>query len=134
MVSARSMEWKRHGIKEGSIGATQKGGFQKDSFLAPDTGTRVHSDVPRHQRLERGYIRMFPGAKKRNEGTFAKTALLFPLESRRGIVGLPGLAESHGGSFGLFLGHFFQNERFTGQEGVVWKGAKQTLSLPHQSS
>ena len=34
---------------------------------------RLHSDVPRHQKPERGYLRIFPGTKNRNEGTFAKT-------------------------------------------------------------
>ena len=33
-------------------------------------------DVPRYQKLERGYTRMCPGTKNRYEGTFAKTALL----------------------------------------------------------
>ena len=36
----------------------------------------VLEDVPRHQKPERGYIRMFPGTKNWNEGKFAKTALL----------------------------------------------------------
>ena len=40
------------------------------------TGTRVHSDVPRYQKPELGYMRMFSGTKNRNEGTFAKTAVL----------------------------------------------------------
>ena len=40
------------------------------------------------KKTERRYIRMFPGAKNRNEGTFAKppfyeTALLFPLDFDR---------------------------------------------------
>ena len=42
----------------------------------PKNGTRVHSDVPRYQKPERRYIRMFPSTENRNEGTFAKTALL----------------------------------------------------------
>ena len=50
-----------------SLGGTQKGGF---------AGTRVHSDVPPERKPERGYIRMFPRNENRNEGTFAKTALL----------------------------------------------------------
>ena len=53
--------------------ANLKGGFQKGGFggcsPVPKTGTRVHSDVPRYQKTERRYIRMFPGTKNRNEGT-----------------------------------------------------------------
>ena len=65
-------------------GGSQKGGFGGCSPV-PKQGTRVHSDLPRYQRAERRYIRMFPGTKNRNEGTFAKTALLrnrplFPLD------------------------------------------------------
>ena len=44
---------------------------------------KVLADAPRHQKAERGYLQMcpgtkemFPGTKNRNEGTFAKTALL----------------------------------------------------------
>ena len=62
------------------VGGLQKGGFQKDGFggcsPVPKTGTRVHSDVHQYPKPERGYVRMFPGTKSRNEGTFAKTALL----------------------------------------------------------
>ena len=67
------------------VGGSQKGCFQKCGFgrcsPVPTTGTRAHSDVPRHQKPERGDIRMFPGTKNLN-GTFAlyETALLFPLE------------------------------------------------------
>ena len=61
------------------LGGSQKGGFQKGGFggrsLVPKTGTRAHSDVPRHQQPERGYIGMFPGTKNRSEGTFTKTTL-----------------------------------------------------------
>ena len=72
-----------------SVGGSQKGWFPKGWFwqMFPGTKneTRVHSDVPRYQKPERGYIRMFPGTKNRNEATFVKpanyeTALLFPLE------------------------------------------------------
>ena len=67
------------------IDGSQKGGFQKSGFggCSPvsKTGTRVHSDVPRYQTPERGYMRMFPGTKSRNEGTFTnffyEAALLF---------------------------------------------------------
>ena len=59
----------------GSQKGFQKGGFGGCS-PAPKTGTKVHSDVPWHQKPERGHIRMFPGTKNRNEGTFAETALL----------------------------------------------------------
>ena len=64
-------------------------GRAETDFLATSeskTGTRVHLDVPRYQKPERGYMRRFPGTRNRNEGTFAKTALLrsrpelFPLE------------------------------------------------------
>ena len=51
--------------------ASQKGGFQKRGFggcsPVPKEGTRVHSDVPRYQRKERRYIRMFPGTASRND-------------------------------------------------------------------
>ena len=62
----------------------------------------VLADVPRYQKPERGYIRMFPGANTRNEGTFGcslvskpergyirqkppfyETALLFPIDFLR---------------------------------------------------
>ena len=64
-----------------TLGGSQKVGFQKVGFggcsPAPKKRClRVHSDVPRYQNPERGYMRMFPSTKNRNEGTFAKTALL----------------------------------------------------------
>ena len=47
-----------------STGSLQKGGVQKGGFggcsPVPRTGTRIHSDVPRYQDPEQGYIRMFP--------------------------------------------------------------------------
>ena len=55
--------------------AFPKGGFGGCS-LVPKTGTRVHSDVPRYQKPERRYVRMFHGTKNQNKGTFAKTTLL----------------------------------------------------------
>ena len=69
------------GLLRRQIGGSQKGGFQKGGFggcsPVPKHGTRVLSDVPRNQKeTERRYIRMSPGTKSRNEGTFAKTALL----------------------------------------------------------
>ena len=73
----------------GHFRGSQKGGFQKSGFggcsLVPKTGTRVHSGVPWHEKAEQGYMRMFPGTKNWNKGTFAKTAfyetaLLFPLD------------------------------------------------------
>ena len=58
----------------------QKGGFSKGWFWrcspATKTGTRSRSDVPRDEKLERGYVRMFPRNENRNEGTFPKTTLL----------------------------------------------------------
>ena len=83
---------------EAFVGSSQKGGFQKGGFgrcsPVPKTGTRVHPDVPWNQKQERGYIRMFPGTKNRNKGTFAKTdllptALLFPLDfsgTEKGVI------------------------------------------------
>ena len=70
---------------------SQKGGFQKGGSggrsPAPTSGTKAHSDVPRYQKTERRYIRMFPSAKSRNEGyirqsrPFTKPPFcLFPLE------------------------------------------------------
>ena len=53
----------------------QKGGFG-GCYPGTKTGTRVHSDVPPERKPERGYVRMFPWNENRNEGTFAKTALL----------------------------------------------------------
>ena len=53
----------------------QKGGFGGCS-PGTKTGTRVHSEVPRNEKLERGYVRMFPQNENRNEGTFTKTTLL----------------------------------------------------------
>ena len=49
-----------------SFGGSQNGDFQKGGFGGC-------SPVPKP---ERGYIRMFPGAKNENASTFAKTALL----------------------------------------------------------
>ena len=59
-----------------SIGGSQKGGVQKGGFGRCSPITRVHSDAPWYQKTERGYMRMFPGTKKSNEGTCTKTALL----------------------------------------------------------
>ena len=53
----------------------QKGGFGGCSPGAK-TGTRVHSDVPRERKPERGCVRMFPRNENQNEGTSAQTALL----------------------------------------------------------
>ena len=36
----------------------------------------VWANVPRYQKTEGGYVRMFPQNRNRNEGTFAKTTLL----------------------------------------------------------
>ena len=56
---ARIKQWKSAG--EQFFVGSQKGGFQKGGFggcsPAPKPGTRLHSDVPRHQKPERGYIR-----------------------------------------------------------------------------
>ena len=40
------------------------------SFSLPRNKRVVLADVLRHHKPERGYIRMFPGTKNRNEGTF----------------------------------------------------------------
>ena len=67
-----------------------KGGFGECSPVRK-TGTRVHSDVPWYAKPERGYMRMFPGTKNRNEGTFAKalnpfTKLPFCFLSKSGAL------------------------------------------------
>ena len=70
---------------QGLSGISSQVFFASRKPPVPRTGTRVHSDVPRYHKPERGCMRMFPGTKNRKEGTFAKTALyetalLFPLE------------------------------------------------------
>ena len=63
-----------------SLELAERGGFQKGGFVgcspALKPEARAHSDVPRHQKQERGYIRRFPGTERLDKGAFAKTALL----------------------------------------------------------
>ena len=56
--------------------AFQKGGFGGCSPAPKKTEQGFIRMFPGTQKTERGYIRMFHGTKHRNEGTFAKTALL----------------------------------------------------------
>ena len=102
-----------------------KGGFGGCSPV-PTTGTEVHSDVPRYQKPERSYIRMFPGTKTGTRAhspkpPFYETALLFPLEclawappdlclprchcvSARPLVPREGLSQIHGQSLNTHRG------------------------------
>ena len=50
------------------FGGSQKGGSERV----------VLADVPGYQKPGRGYIRMFPDTKNRNEGTFAKAPFTKP--------------------------------------------------------
>ena len=54
LVNSKSMIF----LASSFVGGSRKGGFQRV----------VLADVPRYQKPERGYIRMFAGTKKRNEG------------------------------------------------------------------
>ena len=60
-----------------SLGGSQEGGFGGCSPV-PKTGTRVHPDVPRYHKPERGYIRMFPGRHQKPERRYIG---MFPAES-----------------------------------------------------
>ena len=80
------------------IGGSRKGGFQKGGFggcsPVPKTGMKVHSDVPRYEKPERGHIQMFPGTKTGTrvhspKPPFYENALLFPLDVQSAPAELP---------------------------------------------